>query len=108
MSKSKDWSEVNTMEETKSPTTVNEQSVRVLKKEDRLEAENLQLHIMLLDQRKTMLIKDFQTQLTQIELSLTGYKSKAEILQTRLWDEYGIDWQKEMIEPETGRIISKK
>lgn len=76
----------------------------VLKKEDRLEVENLQLHIMLLHTQKQAYVKEAQARINQFDADLTAFNKQVELLKERLWDEYGIDFTKEVIEPGTGVI----
>ena len=80
----------------------------VLSKEDRLEAENLNLRLMLTAARKDAVLSELQTKLSKLDAEFKELQSNAESLQHRLWDHYGSDFETQMVEPGTGRIIPRK
>jgi hypothetical protein len=75
--------------------------LRVLSKEDRLEAENIQLRI----QVQVGLVEKAEQLYVQRSQGLNALLEARKLLQSTLADRYGIDFTKEQIEPETGRII---
>lgn len=81
----------------------------VLFKEDRLEAENLQLRIILLIKTKERFIEKAALQLKEdFDDPLSTLRAQVTELQARLQAKYGIDFTAQQIEPGTGRIIPAK
>jgi hypothetical protein len=112
MSTSKDWSEERMPEPTeevkKQDSEFKAPKDIVLSKEDRLEVENIQLRLMLLASHKDGAMKEFQARMSKMDAEGKELEEKAAGLQHVLWDKYGIDFKKQMIEPGTGRIIPRK
>lgn len=77
----------------------------VLTNEERLEAENAQLKIMLLMRSKDELFQELQAKVAKIQEGLNEQRRNVISLQETLTAKYRIDFTKEAIEPVTGRII---
>lgn len=77
----------------------------VLTNEERLEAENVQLRIIIAIGEKDNLLRDMQARLMEVDSKLKDYRKTVTEIQYKLWDKYGIDFEKQTIEPGTGKII---
>lgn len=78
----------------------------ILPKEDRQEAENISLRILLLIERKRSFMAEIQATIEkEYNTPLKQLQTQMQEFQTMLGDKYGIDFKTHAIESETGRII---
>lgn len=77
----------------------------VLSKEDRLEAENIQLRLIVASRAKRDYYEEAKACLEAHDRELNSIQEELNQMQRRLWDKYGIDWKTQAIEPKTGRVI---
>ncbi len=86
----------------RSPVTPVEVS---LTKEDRLEAENLQMHIKLTILEREAFVQDAVKKVKEFDHQLIELRERVSDLQKHFQVKYSIDFTKQQIEAGTGRII---
>ena len=77
----------------------------VLTNEERLEAENLALHVRLAAVSKEKIVNEANARLEHLNKQLRDYQGRIVDMQNRLSTKYGVDFSRQQIEPDTGRII---
>lgn len=88
------------------PETKPESPPVVLTREELLEVENLALRAQTVSQRKELFVNGAQRQIDEFDAQLTELRGKITQAQVKLATKYGIDFTKQQIESDTGRIIA--
>ena len=73
---------------------------------DRLKAANLQLKILLLQERRNNTIRAFQAQCQELDGQLRDLQAEVQASQATLSEKYGIDFSTQQIDGVTGKIVA--